>query len=62
MKSRGRAAFVDSTLAGNDGNAAGIDVESVKKPRLGRSTCLHSAMLVGSGFTVGAPWGVCAAD
>lgn len=47
---------LDSTITGNDTAGTGIDIRSVKRPRVIRTTCGRSA------DENGAPWGVCAND
>jgi len=54
--------LIDSTVTGNNGGGAGIDVASLRPPGLrGTVTCGKSSMLSDEGF-FGPPWGVCTND
>ncbi len=55
----GRASLKDSTLTGNDGFGAGIDVTTKRKPRVRDTTCGKSQKI---GAQLGDDWGVCTGD
>jgi hypothetical protein len=58
----GHGRLVDSVVTGNNGYAQGIDILTVKRPRLIATTCGKSVMALSNPGRPGAPWGVCAND
>jgi hypothetical protein len=57
--------LTDSSVAGNGGFGTGVDVATVKRPRLVNSSCGESGQLSPSnpfGGSLSGPWGVCAGD